>query len=252
MISEGFRVSPQQKRLLARGLAARPTFARYELAGPVRLDLLAEALHRLVRRQEILRTRFVKEPGVKSYLQVIEADVPVQFVACFAAGPDPAPIFAVDRAPLFRFGYREKQAGTIELEMWVAGICCDAPSFALWLEELAGIYACLTGGANTDAPVLQYLHFAEWWNDAVAEEEDADLVAQGKAFWEQAPTDEPCDLPFSRDEKPSSAPERYAFHFDDTALHSLSTGAGLMPEDLLLTCRQILLYKLSGCRRLRG
>jgi len=75
-IIEGYRLSPQQRRLwqLQRGGRAGRSQCALQLDGPVRPEALREALMRVVRRHEILRTRFLSAPGVNFPLQVIEED----------------------------------------------------------------------------------------------------------------------------------------------------------------------------------
>src|SRR6185295_4841205 len=74
--SIGFALSPQQMRLasyLAPGRAGEPYVAQITIEVEGRLDQnrLRQALEAVIRRHEILRTKFVARPGLKVPLQAI-------------------------------------------------------------------------------------------------------------------------------------------------------------------------------------
>src|SRR5262249_46275304 len=71
---EGYRLSPQQKRLwqLQReGLPSRSWYALL-LEGSLKPKVLQKALQVIVNRHEILRTTFRRSPGIPLPIQVIE------------------------------------------------------------------------------------------------------------------------------------------------------------------------------------
>ena len=74
---QGFRVSPQQRHLW---LIEQPAGTAYHvrcavlIEGELDVDTLKQAVSTVVERHEILRTVFVRTPGVKLPLQVVRED----------------------------------------------------------------------------------------------------------------------------------------------------------------------------------
>jgi hypothetical protein len=76
-IGESFQVSPQQERLwlgAPNGPAGRVQ-AVVSLAGPIDAAALREALAGAIARHEILRTTFVRQPGILVPLQVVSDEL---------------------------------------------------------------------------------------------------------------------------------------------------------------------------------
>ncbi|HEX2223980.1 MAG TPA: hypothetical protein VHN15_07225, partial [Thermoanaerobaculia bacterium] len=93
-MSEGFRLSLQQRRLFFLGAGAARTVGRVEVPAGVAAAKVREALAEAVARHEILRTFFVSSPGIKVPLQVI-ADA-ADFEWSEEAG-DPEAVFERER-----------------------------------------------------------------------------------------------------------------------------------------------------------
>src|ERR1044071_9047955 len=72
----GFRLSPQQRRLWELGTAApewiRPARCSILIEGDFDVNVLKAALHEIVRRHEILRTKLVIASGVNLPVQVVD------------------------------------------------------------------------------------------------------------------------------------------------------------------------------------
>jgi hypothetical protein len=175
----GFRVSPQQQRLLARNLAHLPAHARFAVPG-LEAALLQKALMRLVERQEILRTRFLRPPGLTSYLQVIEPQLAVSLLPLLPNQLTEPP-FDLAQAPLFRFRFGLDEQARPLLVIAVANALGDHRSFSLWARQLAEHCRDLSQGRLDEVeaeaePALQFLQFSEWWNDAAANVEDQALA----------------------------------------------------------------------------
>src|SRR5262245_33917157 len=78
-VIEGFRLSPQQSELFDTGSAATQVAqAAVLLEGALDRERLIAALHDVVRRHEILRTRFQHLPGMTTALQVISGEPVVE------------------------------------------------------------------------------------------------------------------------------------------------------------------------------
>ena len=149
--AEGFRLSPQQRRLIrCGGLDGRLT-AVVAVTGEVDGDRLLAAADGVTRRHEALRTRFAALPGGGLPLQVIEE-----------AAPGSCRI-AVSRA-----------GSEWRVSVDVAAMCADAASCDVLLAELAAGYA---GPADAAEP-LQYADVAEWFNEQFASADEA-----ARAHW---------------------------------------------------------------------
>src|SRR4051812_2789150 len=95
---EGFRLSPQQRRIWRDRRAQARATCEVELDGPLDRARLAQALCGPVVRHEILRTAFVALPGMELPLQVIQ-DIAEAAPEVHAAGAAGSPA-RVDRGPM--------------------------------------------------------------------------------------------------------------------------------------------------------
>ncbi|HEU4433298.1 MAG TPA: condensation domain-containing protein, partial [Pyrinomonadaceae bacterium] len=70
---EGYRLSPQQLHLwlLQQNSTAYRSQCTVQLEGELNVDALREALQRVVQRHDILRTSFLRPPGIRFPVQVI-------------------------------------------------------------------------------------------------------------------------------------------------------------------------------------
>jgi amino acid adenylation domain-containing protein len=154
--AEGFRLSPQQRRLVrCGGLDGRLT-AVVTVTGEVDGDRLLAAADGVTRRHEALRTRFAALPGGGLPLQVIEE-----------AAPGSCRI-VVSRA-----------GGEWRVSLDVVAMCADAASCDVLLAEIAAGYA---GPADAAEP-MQYADVAEWFNEQL---DRADETA--RAHWAERMT----------------------------------------------------------------
>src|SRR5215510_16596601 len=72
-MSEGYRLSPQQKRIWDLQTAGRPFLAQVivDIHGELNVAALRDALREVTRRHEVLRTRFERPGGAATALQVV-------------------------------------------------------------------------------------------------------------------------------------------------------------------------------------
>ena len=207
---EGYRLSPQQRRLWqvqqVRGTLFSQIAIRIE--GELRRDLLVKALDELVARHEILRTAFFRTPGVPFPVQVIRDSA--------ASALEPA-LEEVDLRGLDEVEQRERtdalfaahRRRNVDLETApvlslslvrladdrhvllasLPSLCADARTLRNLVRQLAAIY-----GGEEDAPELtQYLQFSEWQLQLLEDEE----AASGLAVWRRVPAGTAA-LPFER------------------------------------------------------
>lgn len=246
MSDSGFRVSPQQQRLLASNLAHLPAHARFAVPG-LEAALLQQALARLVERHEILRTRFLRPPGLTSFLQVIEPQLAVSLLPLLPS-QQPEPPFDLAQAPLFRFRFGQDEQARPLLVIAVANAIGDRRSLSLWARQLAELCRDLSLGrldqAESEAePALQFLQFSEWWNDAATNVEDQALAANARELWRGASAALPLELPFPL--APDASPTSLSFSLPAPPLLRRCQARGLALESLCFSAWQALLYRLA-------
>ncbi len=194
-IGESFQVSPQQERLwlgAPDGPAGRVQ-AVVSLAGPIDAVALRQALSGAVARHEILRTTFVRQPGILVPLQVVSDELEPAWetvdVAALPAAEQAQRLAAVCaaelRAPLdFPAGPLLRAvlvAGGEErhtLVLTVSSLCADAASAGLLVREIAHH---LTGQGSLAEEPLQYADFAAWQVE-LQDADDAEATS-AREYW---------------------------------------------------------------------
>ncbi|MFI2184133.1 amino acid adenylation domain-containing protein [Streptomyces sioyaensis] len=151
---EGYRLSPAQLREWERGGDRRPTL-RLRLSAPADRHRLQSALDTVIARQEVLRLRLRRYPGVRVPLQDIDEDATVTLEDTAPSGAG-APF----DGPLFRAALTDLADGGQELVLQASALLTDATGLRILLDELATAYE---GGALDDDPErLQFLDVSEW------------------------------------------------------------------------------------------
>jgi amino acid adenylation domain-containing protein len=201
-VSQGFRLSPQQKQAWAARQAGAPAAARcaVRIEGPLRAAPLEAALRQTVERHEILRTGFHSLPGMKFPVQVVGvASVSWEAISLRdAAAAEQQRIvdqlFAqtvprgdetdADDARVARV--RASLLGLSDerhvLLLSLPALAADEHALENLTAELARRYAAGVGaGEEADDPV-QYVQFSEWQNELLEDEADAEAGA-GREFW---------------------------------------------------------------------
>jgi amino acid adenylation domain-containing protein/non-ribosomal peptide synthase protein (TIGR01720 family) len=271
---EGFRLSPQQRRVWKlRGAAGGACVVRCAVAveGALSREALAAALARVVARHEILRTAYHRQPGIDVPLQVIDARGAAPSLTFEdATGLDPR-----ERAALVSSRYEQLAAATFDyarptqlaahlvaespekhvLLLSLPALAADARTLGNLVRELAAAYK---PGAQEDAgedaadveEPTQYVQFSEWQNELLEEEG----AAGGAEFWRAqalAPVPEPM-LPNEARSASRAAGLPNASHRLEFASETRDRFAefaarrGVALEAALLACWQTLLWRLSG------
>ncbi|XXY48795.1 non-ribosomal peptide synthase/polyketide synthase [Sorangium sp. So ce269] len=186
---EGFRISPQQRRLWLSARGEGRAACLLELCGPLEGDRLERALRRIVARHEILRTVFPSLPGMETPLQVIRGeDAGLAFSCSSAEEPGALDLdalfarrsaFDFSEGPLLSARLTRVEEARHFLLLELPSMCCDAASLDALVEELAAAYAggapaAARGGegAEGEGGPLQYADFSEWQHELL-EEPDA-------------------------------------------------------------------------------
>ena len=243
---EGFRLSPQQRRLAFVQATGFMPYARIQcrLATQLNPQLLQSALHKLIQRHEILRTTFKALSGMEYPLQVIGEPYKPQ-VVCYPS------VDAAAAAKHTRSDHQGLQAMLIDhdqgqlLELVMPPLWADRISLELLMKELVGL--CSDQVQAADEPV-QYADLSEWLNDVLLSEE----AAPGRAFWQDVNLSavDQTYLPFVDYTGQAAEPivQTVALSLPNpwvTTLETQSKQLGVSIEALLLAGWQALLVRLS-------
>ena len=196
MTDESFQVSPQQEQLwleTPEGPSGRIQ-AVVSLSGPIDPAAVPRALDSVVARHEILRTTFVRHPGIRVPLQVVRDELPPVWetvdltaqpaaqqddrIALLAARELRAPIDFASASPV-RAVLIARADARQTLILTLSSLSADAASAALLVAELA--HHLNGAGTLTDEP-LQYADFAAWQRELHASD-DAEALA-ARQFWQ--------------------------------------------------------------------
>ena len=260
---EGFELSPQQRSLWALQQTAQGqpfrAFSAIRIEGDLNVPLLQQAIEELVSRHEILRTTFIRPPGIKSPFQVI-AEAP-QFSWTFAdlSGLDETQQdiriseqvaqnsdthFDFTHGPLLHFTLIKRAADAHVLLVSLPALCSDSTTLANFTRELCDAY----GKQLTQDEPLQYADFAEWQHELLeANDKDAHI---GKTYWRNlqdanVPT---LILPHEKRVVRSElfAPASIAVDLNSAGVEAFARSQGTSVSAVLFACWQALVWRLIG------
>ncbi|MFL6257210.1 MAG: non-ribosomal peptide synthetase, partial [Pyrinomonadaceae bacterium] len=257
----GFQLSLQQRHLWRAQQESAAFRAQCVVAieGELSLKTLREALRRVVRRHEILRTAFCYLPGIKTPVQIINDDAPYAWgVEELSDARDESAleqlcereretVFDPERGPVLR-ALLVKGGARRLLILTLPALCADARTLTNLVGELARACDAAVRGGEDDEEVVQYLQFSEWQNELLEEAEAAD----GREFWRRRADGQAPTLPFERNPADASAPyrpSRVTLALDpDLSAHvrEAARACGLALDKFLLAAWQTLLWRLSG------
>jgi amino acid adenylation domain-containing protein len=253
---EVFRLSPQQRSLwsaqqTAQSQAFRASSA-IRLDGDLSASLLRQAVEELVSRYEILRTTFVRPPGIKSPFQVI-SDAP-QFSWSFVdlSGLDSEQEilqdyrkpFDLTHGPLLHLTLIKRATDAHVLLISLPALCSDAITLANFTRELCGAYA------RHEAPTepMQYADFAEWQHELL-EADDKDAQA-GKTHWQNLQDVDAQVLSLPHEKRVVHAelfePASVAVDLDSAGVEAFARQQETSVSTVLFACWQALVWRLTG------
>ncbi|MDZ8262377.1 amino acid adenylation domain-containing protein [Nostoc sp. ChiQUE01b] len=261
---EGFRLSPQQKHLCLLQQDSFAYRAQYAICLDGKLDtkILKESLQKLVDRHEILRTNFLKRPGIKIPIQVIAESSIILWknidISDFSLEDKSAKIeqeFQAEKYfscnfeqdPLLRSSLLTLSETQHILLITLPSLCADSWSLKNLVQEISDRYAASLKGEELSNEPVQYIQFSEWQNELL-EEKDAET---GKAYWHQQylwslPA---LNLPFERkfNEQTKFSPDVHALRIDSDLVPKLEAITPLHNTtiaEFLFGCWQTLLYRI--------
>ena len=262
-VVEGFRLSPQQRRLWSvsdRGM--RPwarAWCALMLEGELETESLRRAVEQVVARHEILRTTFQRRSG-SSLFQVVADDVGGAWrliEALETPGADPqaaaqelarqeaAMPFDFARGPLLRLRLSTLSSSRHVLLFTVPALCADRKGLYNVARQLATGYSGDAPGEDREG-TLQYADFSEWQNELL--EADDEPAQTARTHWRGSSVATE-SLPFERMEDVPGVAARSEFDLDGELLATIEAycrAEGFSPGDFLLTCWQVLLSRTTG------
>lgn len=194
---EGFRLSPQQKRLWRQHTGQNWPYRAQALIlieGDLHAERLSAAIQEVVTKHEILRTTFHRLPGLTLPVQVItdhglpsvqdydftglDAREQHARVEALIEATRSRP-FDFERGPLWHLSLIKLSSDAHLLLVVLPALCADTIGLYNLMRELGSAYAA--GGRCPDSAqdVLQYADIAEWQNELLEGEEGE----AGRAFW---------------------------------------------------------------------
>lgn len=267
-VIEGYRLSPQQARIWARGQAAG-RFGRAQclisIAGELRQPILTAALEGIVEAHEILRTRFETVASVAAPLQVIDDGHPFVAVRHDWTGMSrhrqdaaAAELWTemscapsdLRRGPALAATLVRLSDSNHLLLLSLPELIADGATLDNIVRELADRYAALAQGktpARVDVP--QYADLAEWQHQLFVSPE----AETGRSFWRA----QAAPLLLARHlllgdsiAPPNEAPAQPVVVARASGvasqLHAIAARRGIGPAAAVLACWCALLWRLAG------
>jgi len=260
---QGFRLSPQQRRLWALQQTMGTAHVQGVLLVEGMLDIvrLERVVDVVVAKHEALRTLFCREPGVKVPLQVIADECRPEWAVIelresdVAAGLDEVLEWhrqqAIDweHGPLIRCTLCRLSDRQHRLVLSLPALCADARTLQNLAMEIASEYGVVARHEAGEEPV-QYAQFAEWQNELLAGND----AAKSRRFWQDRVNDVGTIIvPFERVGAETSAWSKEVLVWDlrpqlVAALTALSERRNISFESFLLAAWQVVLSRLGGRR----
>jgi amino acid adenylation domain-containing protein/non-ribosomal peptide synthase protein (TIGR01720 family) len=263
-IIEGYRLSPQQRRLWLLRQSDRTAQCAVSIDGELKVETLRHAIRQVVSQQETLRTTFKLLPGMTIPVQVISDDTDAAFtshdLSQFSIEEKDSRIEALfveiadrkidlQQPPLFHCHLIARSANEHVLFVSLPVACADAASLQCLVRQIAEAYAACSSPENSfQIEAMQYADFAEWQNELLESGAGAaatqywrkqnlsELDAQNISFEKRIVADEtfhPATLPFEISAATSAR------------LKSIATRCAVPVSSFALACWQLLLSRLT-------
>jgi amino acid adenylation domain-containing protein/thioester reductase-like protein len=198
-IIEGFRLSPQQKKIyfLQKKDNLYCAQATILIEGKLNLQILKITINKVVNRHEILRTSFQKLSGIKIPIQVVnDSYVPTWYTVNLDDCDE------LEKSIKIKLLLQEEKRLFSELtenHLWrlslihlsdekhilvitLSSLYADSWTIKNLLSEISQAYIFSLKGEDLTDEVIQYIQFSEWQNQLLEEEE----AEQGKEYWQKS------------------------------------------------------------------
>lgn len=261
---QGFPLSPQQKHLwlLQQGSNLYISQCTILIEGNVEVNILEEALNKVIARNEILRTNFHRPRGLKIPIQVIETNINI-FLSEYCLENNCSPEEDIEallekrreqsinlqEGQLLKVELLKCSSSKYVLVINVPSLCADSKTLKNLVNEISQYYAACLQNTELDEEPLQYADIATWQNELLEEEK----TTTSKNHWQQVDfsTLDSLKLPF---ENCLSKESEFEPQFIKLAIHSdllirieeIVQKYQISIDTFFLTCWQILLWRLTG------
>ena len=260
--TSGFWLSPQQKHvwMLQQAGQAYRSVCLIEIEGPQTAETILTNLERIISRHDILRTVYVRQPGMKFPFQSVvdRANTSVETVDLvgLSTSGQAAKIeelfqqeqirsFDSERAPFLAAKLVSLGLSRNALVISFPAMSVDRHSLRIVASELE---QTATSGPTTEQEPLRYIQFAQWQNDLV--EGDDENATKGREYWTRhAESGSPLAIPNERNSTSDFSPQVLACNLDSEtfrALEDSQTKLKASSAEILLTAWQSLLHRLTG------
>lgn len=265
---EGFRLSPQQKRLwlLQRNTQSAPYRAQcaIRIQGELKTDLLQQAIEQVVDRHEILRTRFSQISGITLPLQIINPTARILLRTYNLSG---IPLkdqeseiekllletrqhpLELNKAQPLEFGLVYLATQHHVLLITFPALCSDAVSLENFVGELSCRLAASGQTENLAMEPWQYADLSQWQLE-IFESPEAET---GKTYWQnmQYSSLGRLKLPFKTIRTPfrEFCPTNWSIPMDRETFREIERLVNIHQTStsvFLLTCWMILLWRITG------
>ncbi|MBF1989864.1 non-ribosomal peptide synthetase [Fischerella thermalis] len=259
---QGFQLSPQQKRLwlLQQNNSVYRAYCAILITGNLQVNILKNALQKVVDRNEILRTKFYRPQGIKIPSQVIEVSNFLFFEQEINSGASLPELinelFTQERQSRQREAEYLLSTKLLRISknnhilfISIPALCADTVSLNNLVAEISNFYSdCLQDDDILDEP-LQYADIAAWLNELLeAEETDA-----GKRYWQQIDISKCGTYKLINEnihaQLDKFQPEVFTTSINRQLVHQINEFAQNYQTSIstfILTCWLIILWRLTG------
>lgn len=254
----GFRLSPQQKRLWLLQQESSTYVAQTAIAleGNLNKEALKAAIQQVVCRHEILQTSFRKVTGIKMPIMVVEDSCIFSWQETDLSNCDTEAVaieltcqdeirkpFNLEQAPLLRASLLRLSVTKHILIITLPALCADSETLINLFREISEFYA-----NGSDKEVVQYTHFSEWQNQLLIEPEAETF----KDYWCQQDFSAPSQIQLPFQEKGNNQgvfhPEHWELPIDEQITTNIKIWLqkiGFSLDDFLFSCWLILLWRVT-------
>lgn len=263
----GFRLSPQQRSLWPAQMATQRlrAWCVLDLEGPLDVGLLRRVVREVAGGQEILRTTFAPQAGMRHPVQVIAEQGEPLWTEVDLRGTAPgdrrrrvteicqrevAVPFDFAEGPLARFILIALGPERYALLMILPALCADARTLKVLASGIALGYGARHDGGEPPPPAIQYADFAEWQGQLL-QDEGEDAAVEGRSYWQRIRSSARPLAPLSGPAGSVAAwsPEVVSWSVEPPLLatiEALAAAAEGSAGDFFLAAWQTLLFHLSG------
>src|ERR1051326_6564941 len=254
---EGFRLSPQQKRVwaLKQESPAYRIKCAVLLSGTLDVQRLKEAVKVVVGRHGILRTTFPCLAGIKTPFQSIANSETVGWreidLSSCAPGERDARVqelFQEETEDSFNLTLVVFSSDEHVLLISLPALCADEWTLNELVGEISVSYAACVQGNELTGAVAQYVQFSEWQHTLLT----GDEAESGKTYWQNQNLSALQAVKFPFESEPlantSFEPASLTIEFDShvvTKIESRAQEAGITAATYLLACWQSLIWRLT-------